>query len=118
MTMTKTNSFRYELAYSEVPPEQDLDSRGNKVTTIQCRGQIVLETKDRIKEIFQSTPFHGRIIFDLSDVDYLDSAGLGTLLSLKLSAVKQGGVGVSYTHMTARVLQLLRIANLTEWLSS
>ena len=101
-TTTKPQSnFHYEL----FPPEENLDSRGNTVTTIHCHGQIMLETRDQIKEIFQSTPFHGRIIFDLSDVDYLDSAGLGALISCKLSAAKQGGVSVTYAQITARVLQ-------------
>ncbi len=48
------------------------------MTTIKCHGKIVLESNDQIMEIFKSTPFYDGIVFDLSDVDYVDSAGLGT----------------------------------------
>ena len=51
-------------------------------------------------------------------MDYLDSAGLGALIRLKLSAVKQGGVSVNYQSMTPRVMQLLSLAKLTDWFSS
>ena len=71
-----------------------------------------------LEEIFQRTPFQGRIVIDLGGVSYLDSAGLGALMRLKLSAVKQGGVSVKFVHMTPRVMQLLSIANLTDWFSS
>jgi hypothetical protein len=39
-------------------------------------------------------------------------------MRLKLSAIKQGGVSVKFVQMTPRVMQLLSIANLTEWFSS
>jgi anti-sigma B factor antagonist len=73
---------------------------------------------DGVQEIFKVIPFRGRIIIDLSGVDFVDSAGLGALMRLKLSAVKQGGVSVKFVQMTSRVMQLLNIANLTQWFSS
>lgn len=110
-------SFHYEFEYSEVDPSEDLDSRGRKVTTVMCHGKLVAETRAQLEEMFKATPFHGRIVMDLGDVTYLDSAGLGALMRLKLSAIKQGGVSVKFVHMTPRVTQLLNIANLTEWFS-
>jgi anti-anti-sigma factor len=68
--------------------------------------------------MFKLTPFHGRIVIDLSDVSYVDSAGLGALVRLKLSAIKQGGVSVNLVQMTPRALQLLKITNLADWFSS
>jgi anti-anti-sigma factor len=68
--------------------------------------------------MFKVVPFPGRIIIDLGDVDYVDSAGLGALMRLKLSAIKQGGVSVKFVQMTPRAMQLLNIANLTQWFSS
>jgi len=110
--------FRYEIEHSKVDPSEALDSRGDDVTTIKCHGKLVLEFKDKVEAIFKETPFHGRIIVDLSDVSYMDSAGLGALMRLKLSAMKHGGVSVSYVEMTPRVRQLLSITNLTEWFTS
>jgi anti-anti-sigma factor len=116
--MTPQDPFHYEFEYSEVDPSQDLDSRGNKVTTVKCHGRLVATSRKHFEEMFKQTPFHGRIIMDLSDVNYMDSAGLGALMRLKLSAVKEGGVSVQFAHMTPRVMELLKIANLVEWFSS
>jgi anti-anti-sigma factor len=116
--MAPQGSFQYEFEYSQVDPSEALDSRGAKITTIKCHGKLVAETRGQLEEMFQRTPFEGRIVIDLGDVTYLDSAGLGALMRLKLSAIKQGGVSVNFVHMTPRVMQLLSIANLTEWFSS
>jgi anti-anti-sigma factor len=111
-------SFRYEIEKTEVAPSEVLDSRGNHVTTIKCHGKLVAENRGQVEEIFKGTSFSGRIVVDLGDVDYIDSAGLGALMRLKLSAIKRGGVSVNFVQMTPRMMQLLSIANLTEWFSS
>jgi anti-anti-sigma factor len=116
--MATDDSFHYDVEKSEVGESDVLDSRGNQVTTIKCHGKLVLETRSQIEEIFKHTPFHGRIVMDLSDVNYIDSAGLGALIRLKMSAIKEGGVSVEFVEMTPRVMQLLRITNLAEWFSS
>ena len=116
--MAPQNSFHYETEFSEIDPSQDLDSRGTKVTTIRCHGRILAENCGQIQAIFTDIPFKGRIVIDLSDVEHLDSAGLGALMRLKLSALKHGGVSVKFVQMTPRVMQILSIANLTDWFSS
>ncbi len=116
--MANAKDFTYQIDYSEVPPEENLDSRGTKVTTIKCHGRLVAGNTDTLQEIFKNTEFRGRIVFDLSDVEYIDSSGLGALMRLKLSAIKEGGVSVTYVEMAPRVMQLLSLANLTQWFSS
>jgi anti-anti-sigma factor len=111
-------SFEYEVEQSELDESQKLDSRGTKVTTVRCHGKLVAENRDKVEEIFKTHPFTGRIIIDLSDVDYIDSAGLGALIRLKLSAIKTGSVSVNFVKMTPRVLQLMKLTNMTEWLDS
>jgi anti-anti-sigma factor len=101
-----------------VPESEVLDSRGNKPTIIKAHGKLVAGNTDRVQEMFKVIPFHGRIIVDLSNVDYIDSAGLGALIRLKFPAIKQGGVSVKYVHMSPRVLHLLDMVNLTRWFSS
>jgi anti-anti-sigma factor len=113
-----TDAFHYEVEHSELDKSQDLDSRGTSVTTIKCHGKIVIETRDAIEEIFTDVPFTGRVVMDLSDVDYIDSAGLGALIRLKMSAVKKGSVSVDFVKMTPRILQLLKITNLTQWFTT
>ncbi len=116
--MAQGRSFSYEFEYSEVDKSEDLDSRGTKVTTVKCHGDLVAETRDRLEEAFKETPFKGRIVMDMSDVNYVDSAGLGALMRLKLHAIKEGGVSVKFVQMTPRVLQLLKLSNLTDWFSA
>lgn len=116
--MAPQGSFHYDIEHSEIDPSEDLDSRGTKVTTFKCHGKLVVETRDQIEEMFKQHPFRGRIVIDLSDVSYIDSAGLGALIRLKMSAIKEPGVSVSFVEMTPRVLQLLKITNLTDWFSS
>jgi len=63
-------------------------------------------------------PLGGRIVVDLGDLSYLDSAGLGTLLGLKVSAIKQGYCKLEFVNMTPRVLELLRLTNVLQMFSS
>jgi anti-anti-sigma factor len=57
-------------------------------------------------------------VIDLGDMNYLDSSGLGTLVGLKASAVRQGFCRLELDNMTPRVLELLRITNLMNLFSS
>ena len=67
------------------------DEFGNRVSTVKCHGRlasdVVLEIREVVKPLIQAG---GRIIIDLGDVSYLDSSGLGALVGVKVSAVKQG----------------------------
>ena len=91
------------------------DQHGNRVTTIICHGKVVSETvpefKERIKPLIL---LGGCIVVDLGDVSHLDSAGLGALISLKASAINQGYCTLEFVNMTPRVLELLKITNLTQ----
>lgn len=57
---------------------------------VQPRGRIVLEYCDRLKNICMPLITKGleQVILDLSKVDFIDSAGLGVLVSLKMAASK------------------------------
>ncbi len=116
--MASDDKFHYEVEHSELPESEVLDTRGNQVTTVKCHGRLVADTRGQIEEIFKIHPFKGHIVMDLSDVNYVDSAGLGALIRLKLSAISQGSVSVEYVEMTPRVMQLLKVANLAQWFSS
>jgi anti-anti-sigma factor len=63
-------------------------------------------------------PLGGRIVIDLGDLNYLDSSGLGALVGLKVTAVKQGLVILEFVNMTPRVMELLRISNLVQTFAS
>jgi anti-sigma B factor antagonist len=112
--MAGTGSLQYEV---ETSP--DVDSQGNKVTTITCHGRVVSENSSELKELVKPMlPLGGRIVIDLHDVDFIDSSGLGAIVGLKISAVKQGLVILEFVNMAPRVLELMRMTNLAHLLSS
>jgi anti-anti-sigma factor len=110
--------FHYDVEHSDLADSEDPDSRGTKITTFRCHGRLAIETRDQIREMFQKHPFLGHIVIDLSNVSYIDSAGLGALVRLKMSAIREPRVSVRFIGMTPRIVQLLKIANLTDWFAS
>ena len=77
--MTPSESF-----HCEVEKLKDKDERGNQVTTVKCHGRLFAETAGKMKvELKPLISQGGRIVVDLGDVNYLDSAGLGALVGLK-----------------------------------
>jgi anti-anti-sigma factor len=95
------------------------DQHGNKITTIKCHGRLISENSDEMKQLVKPLiPLGGRIVIDLGDLNYLDSSGLGALLGLKVSAVKQGLCILQFVNMTPRILDLLRISGLSQIMSS
>lgn len=110
--MAPDTSFHYEIEKSE-------DQDGNNVTTLKCHGRLVAGNASQVTELVKPLiPQGGRIVIDLGDLNYLDSSGLGALVGLKVSALKQGFVTVELVNMTPRVLDLLRITNLLQLFSS
>jgi anti-anti-sigma factor len=111
--MARDGSFHCELEASK-----DREASGNQLTTITCHGELVSNTAGKIRELVSPLiPLGGRIIIDLGDVKHLDSAGLGALVGLKASAIKQGGCKLELANMTPGVLELLRITHLTQLFS-
>ena len=95
------------------------DQYGNMVTTVKCYGKVTSETGWELREAVKPLlALGGRIIINLSDVNYLDSSGLGTLVGLKLTALKQGYCILEFANVTPRILELMRVSNLTQILSS
>ena len=112
--MARDGSFRCDVEKSK-----DNDESGNQVTTIKCHGELVNQTANTIKDVVRPLiPLGGRIVIDLGDVKHLDSSGLGALVGLKASAVKQGLCILELANLTPHVLELLRITHLTKMFSS
>ena len=112
--MARDGSLRCDLEESK-----DKDENGNTVTTIKCHGDLVSDTAGEIKKLLSPLiPLCGRIIIDLSDLKHLDSAGLGALVGLKVSAIKQERCRLELANMTPGMLELLRITHLTQMFSS
>jgi anti-sigma B factor antagonist len=104
--------FHYEVEKLE-------DDSAGPTTTIVCHGRVNGESSGQIKELVKPLiPKGGRIVLDLTDVSYVDSSGLGTLVGLKVSAVKEGYCRLELVNLSPRVKELLRLSNLTQLFSS
>ncbi|MBV9574010.1 MAG: STAS domain-containing protein [Acidobacteriales bacterium] len=85
----------------------------NGVTIVHCVGRIVFgeETiifRDEIKALIAQ---NNRIVLNLKEVTYMDSGGLGTMVSLFTSARIAGG-SIKLTNLNDRVGDLLHMTKL------
>jgi anti-sigma B factor antagonist len=108
-----SSSFHCEI--EKAAASQD----GNAVTTVKCHGTLnsaaAPHLRDQVKPLL---PHGGRLVIDLADVNFLDSSGLGTLVALKASAMKQGYCRLEMINMTPRVLELFRITKLYDLITT
>jgi anti-sigma B factor antagonist len=111
--LTATGGFTCEVEKAEN------DQYGNMVTTVKCYGKVTSETAWELRiAVKPLLALGGRIIINLSEVNYLDSSGVGALVGLKLSAMKQGYCILEFANVRPRIQELLRVSNLTQILSS
>jgi anti-sigma B factor antagonist len=104
-------NFHYELEHS-------VDESGWKTTTVHLHGRLVSETTRQVRELVQPMIKEGgHILLDLTELDYVDSSGLGALVSLKVSAINQGLCKLELLNLTPRVKKLLTITNLLQLFS-
>lgn len=84
------------------------------VTVLTVRGRLVLEDAElplggRIECLFRDSRL--KIVLDLRDVTYIDSAGLGLLVAKYVGARRRGG-DLRLVHLTARSTHLMDITKL------
>lgn len=79
---------------------------------VHCRGRLVAglcgEFYDKIRELI---PESKRIVLDLTDLAFVDSMGLGTLVRLQVSA-KSGGSCIELINLGKQIRELLGITHL------
>ncbi len=84
-----------------------------EVTVVDCIGRIVFGEessllRDHVKSLL---PGQNKIVLNLAEVGYIDSGGIGTLVSLYTS-VRQAGGAIKLASLTKRVDDLLQITKL------
>ena len=85
------------------------------VTIVDLYGRIVLgEGSAGVRDLVRNLIKQGnkKILLNLRDVDYIDSSGLGELVSAFTSARSQGGE-LKLLNLTKRVRALLQITKLS-----
>ena len=109
---TTENAFRCDVTNST-------DDKGHKLVTVRCHGRLVNQTSSELRETVKPLiPQGGTILVDLTDVSFMDSMGLGTLVGLKVSAVNEGYCTLTLVNVGPRIQELLRLTHLTGLFSS
>jgi anti-sigma B factor antagonist len=86
--------------------------RTKNVAVVRCHGQLVSGlTEILYSNVRPMIPDTKRIVLDLSDLTYMDSMGLGTLVSLYTSA-RGAGCEMQLFNIGNRIRELLGLTNL------
>lgn len=83
------------------------------VLVLDCSGRVVFgeesaRLRDMVKGLLAQSP---KLVMNLREVNYIDSGGLGTLVSLYTSARNAGGA-VKLASLSQRVGDLLQVTKL------
>ena len=83
------------------------------VKVIDCVGRIVFgdEASQLRETVKRELAENNRLVLNLGDVSYIDSGGIGTLVSLFTTARNAGG-DIKLANLTKRVGDLLQITKL------
>ncbi len=106
------------ISSSEAPLRCDIEKSiqdGIPLTTVRCHGRLIHQTAAELKGLVKPMILAGgAIVIDLSELTYLDSMGLGTLVGLKVSAINEGYCTLKLEKLSPRVQELLRLTKLTQ----
>jgi anti-sigma B factor antagonist len=83
------------------------------VMVVDCSGRVVFgeesaSLRDTVKKLLAQSP---KVVLNLREVNYIDSGGLGTLVSLFTTARNAGGA-VKLARLSQRVGNLLQLTKL------
>jgi anti-sigma B factor antagonist len=83
------------------------------IAIMTCHGRVMFgeeatALRDNLKETLKNTP---RLVLNLSDVTYIDSGGLGTLVGVYSSA-RAAGADIKLTGLGQRLRDVLQITKL------
>jgi anti-sigma B factor antagonist len=78
---------------------------------VKCGGKLVAGVTDELRaEVKDLIPKTKRIILDLTDLEKMDSMGLGTVVGLYVSA-KAAGCNLVLVNLSQRIRQMMRITS-------
>jgi anti-sigma B factor antagonist len=79
---------------------------------VRCAGRIVSSTTPYLQETVRPLITENkRVVLDLTDVSYLDSSGLGSIVGLWVNA-KKNHCDLKLIRLNDRIKELLHISNL------
>jgi anti-sigma B factor antagonist len=88
----------------------DIDREGDSAV-VRCGGKLVAGVNEFLyTEVSRLIPDSKRIVLDLTELSYMDSMGLGTIIRLYVSA-KAAGCELELINIGKRIRQLLGMTN-------
>lgn len=103
------------MGANPVVPPQSLtleQQKSGDTVTLLCHGRLVAETAPRLQdEVRALIPQAQTIALDLSDVQYMDSSGLGALVAIYVTT-KRAGKRLQLIKLSERVQELMKITKL------
>ena len=99
------------MAVAPIPiPELQIETvKTPEETLVRCSGRITSTSVGTLQTTIRSLmPDAKRIVLDLTDVSYLDSSGLGALVSVYLSAKRQH-CELKLINLNQRLKELFRL---------
>ena len=109
------------MAANPVVPTPELQintERAEQETIFRCAGKLTSVTAALLQStIREAIPEKKTIVLDLSQVSYMDSSGLGALVSVWASA-KRGNCELRLVSLGQRVRELLRLTGLEQVLAT
>ena len=101
-----------------VPFKYEIEMSGD-TTAVKCHGRIVGHAADDLKELVKPMiPKCRQIVVDLSDVNFIDSSGLGALVALKVSAASAAYCSLQFINFSPLVKELLHTTMLAQFLGA
>jgi anti-sigma B factor antagonist len=84
------------------------------ITVVRCTGRIVSDTtellKKTVKPLFEESK---TVVLDFTDVNHIDSSGLGTIVGLYISA-SSASCQLKMVNLSQRVKELFSMTRLNE----
>lgn len=104
------------MAANPVPPNARMRlsiEKNSDETVVRLSGRIIAETSAELQRTIRSLiPETKRIVLDMTGVDYIDSSGIGALVSVYLSASK-AQCGLELANPQPRIRDLFEMSKLT-----
>src|SRR5690349_21545787 len=91
---------------------------GEDITLLEFRGRLTLgRESQRLETVVKELQGEGvrKLVFDISNMDYVDSAGLG-ILTFCFATMKNAGGAFRLAGASGKVLQLLQFTHLDGFL--
>jgi anti-sigma B factor antagonist len=88
--------------------------RESNTAVVRLTGKLVAGVNDFLyTEIHRLIPECKRIVLDMTELTYMDSMGLGTVIRLYVTA-KSAGCNLELIHIGKRIKELLGMTNLLQ----